>query len=101
MASKVYKLTEWQDASGVWRVAHTDTMKYNCWWILPHALGKSYEEYFQMLKEKYHASHFMFYTYNDKRNSLFTFGFDSYKDAHNYLLDMNKEFRHKNWTISV
>ena len=100
MASKIYKLTEWQDASGAWHVAHTDKMKYNYWWILPHALGISYEEYLQMLKEKYHASHFHFYSYQDKRNSLLTFSFDNYKDAHTYLLDMNRIFRKKGWMVN-
>ena len=99
MAGKVYKLNEWQDASGIWRVAHTDTMKYNCWWMIPQALGISYEDYIQMLKEQYHASHFSFVTYEDKRNSLLIFGFDNYKDAHNYLLTMNRVFRKLNWTI--
>ena len=99
MASRIYKLTEWQSASGRWHVAHVDQMRYNHWWMLPHALGKSYEEYIQMLKEQYHASHFHFYTYPDKRNSLLTFSFEEYKYAHQYLLDMNKVFRKKNWTI--
>lgn len=100
MASKVYKLNEWQGASGIWYVAHTDNMHLNRWWIVPHALGKSYEEYIQMLKEQYHASHFKFFTYQvgDPRNSCLLFSFDKYADAHRYLLDMNKVFRKLNWT---
>lgn len=97
MASKVYKLSEWQDAIGIWRVAHTDTTKYARWWIIPMALKMSHVDYIKMLKEKYHASHFHFSTFEDNRNSLLTFGFDNYADAHRYLLDMNKMFRHINW----
>ena len=99
MASKVYKLNEWQGQSGYWYVAHTDNMSLNRWWMLPHALGKSYEEYIQMLKEQYHASHFKFYTYEDKRNSFLFFSFEKYADAHRFLLDMNRILRKKNWTI--
>ena len=99
MASKVYKLSEWQDAIGIWRVAHTDTTKYARWWIIPKALNMSYEDYVKMLKEKYHASHFHFEVFSDSRNSLLTFGFKNYKDAHQYLLDMNKHFRKMNWCI--
>jgi len=93
MASRVYKLSEWQDAIGVWRVAHTDSVKYARWWIVPFALKMSYEEYIKMLKEKYHASHFSFSSFEDNRNSLLVFGFDKYEDAHRYLLDMNRYFR--------
>ena len=99
MASKTYKLSEWQSPSGRWYVAHTDDMRFNRWWMLPHALGKSYEEYIQMLKEQYHASHFKFYTYEDKRNSFLFFSFEKYVDAHRFLLDMNKVLRQKSWTI--
>ena len=99
MVGKVYKLNEWQDATGKWHVAHTDCMKYNHWWMIPHALGISYEEYIQMLKEKYHANHFSFVTYEDKRNSLLMFSFDNYIDAHNYLLAMNRVFRKLGWKI--
>ena len=99
MAGKVYKLNEWCDGAGIWRVAHTDNMRYNRWWLVPRALGISYEEYLQMLKEQYHASHFFFYTYEDKRNSLLTFGFKNYTDAHKYLLDMNRVFRKIGWQI--
>ena len=99
MASKVYKLNEWQSASGLWRVAHVDNMSLNRWWMLPHALGMSYEDYIQMLKEKYNASHFGFYTYEDKRNSMLIFAFEKYADAHRYLLDMNRILRKKGWVI--
>ena len=98
MARKLYKLNEWQGASGKWYVAHTDNMHLNRWWIIPQALGISYEEYIQMLKEQYNASHIKFFTYSDSRNSLLFFSFKEYKDAHRYLLDMNKVFRKLNWT---
>ena len=98
MANKIYKLNEWQSASGQWCVAHTDCMKLNRWWIIPHALGISYEEYIHMLIEKYHASHIKFFTYSDSRNSLLIFSFDKYADAHRFLLDINKVFRKLNWT---
>lgn len=99
MASKVYKLSEWQDAIGIWRVAHTDTSKYNRWWMIPRALGITLEDYINMLQNQYHASYFRFYTYEDERNSLLTFGFDNYKDAHQFLLDMNRQFRKLKWMI--
>ena len=98
MTNKVYKLNEWQSPSGRWYVAHTDNMKLSRWWMVPHALGKSYEEYIQMLIEQYHASHIKFFTYQDKRNSFLSFSFDKYTDAHRYLLDMNRVFRKLNWT---
>lgn len=99
MASKVYKLSEWQSPSGIWHVAHIDNMRFNRWWILPQALGISYEDYILMLKEQYHASHFSFCIFEDARNSYLGFGFDVYKDAHQYLLDMNKILRKKGWAI--
>ena len=99
MAGKAYVLKEWQDPCGIWRVAHTDTTKYNHWWMIPYALGISHTDFILMLKNKYHASHFDFFTYKDKNNSLLIFGFDNYADAHKYLLDMNRAFRKLNWTI--
>ena len=98
MATKIYKYTEWQGASGRWYVAHTDNMKLSRWWMAPQALGISYEAYIQMLIEQYHASHIKFYTYHDNRNSFLCFSFDKYADAHRYLLDMNRVFRKLNWT---
>lgn len=99
MTSKVYKLSEWQDAVGIWRVAHTDTTKYAKWWMIPKALNISYEDYITMLKDKYHAGHFTFTIFEDDRNSLLIFGFDNYTDAHHYLLDMNAVFRKKKWCL--
>ena len=99
MASKAYVLKEWQDPCGVWHVAHTDTIKYNKWWIMPRALNISCEDFIAMLINKYHASHFDFFTYEDKNNSLLIFGFDNYTDAHKYLLDMNRVFRKLKWNI--
>lgn len=100
MASKVYKLNEWQSPSGRWYVAHTDNMKLNRWWLIPKALNISYEDYIHMLINQYHASHIHFYSYpiNDSRNSLLTFSFEKYADAHKFLLDMNRVFRKLNWT---
>ena len=98
MANKIYKYSEWQGANGYWHVAHTDNMKLNRWWMAPQALGISYEQYIQMLKEQYHVSHIKFYTYHDARNSFLSFSFEKYADAHRYLLDINKVFRKLNWT---
>ena len=100
MTSKIYKLYEWQSPTGLWYVAHTDNMKLNRWWLIPQALGISYENYIQMLIEQYHVSHMRFYTYpeGDKRNSLLTFSFEKYADAHKFLLDMNRVFKKLNWT---
>lgn len=98
MANKIYKYNEWQDIAGHWHVGHTDNMKLSRWWMAPQALGMSYEQYIQILKEQYHASHFKFYTYHDARNSFLYFSFDNYADAHRYLLDMNRVFRKLNWT---
>lgn len=100
MASKIYKLNEWQSPTGLWYVAHTDNMKLNRWWLIPQALGMNYEDYIHMLIEQYHASHMHFYTYpeGDKRNSLLSFAFEKYADAHKFLLDMNRVFKKLNWT---
>ena len=100
MASKIYKLNEWQSPTGLWHVAHTDNMKLNRWWLIPQALGMSYEDYIQMLIEQYHVSHMHFYTYSegDKRNSFLSFAFEKYADAHKFLLDMNRTFKKLNWT---
>lgn len=91
----VYKASEWQTASGRWHVADTQDLAHNSavWWIPPQIFGLTYEDYIQMLVQKYHAAHF---SYN---NNVLLFAWDSYKDAHQYLLDINRIARQKNFKI--
>ena len=95
---KVLKLSEWQSPSKIWRVA--DTTTWTRWWVIPRMLEMGLTDYIQMLLDKYNATIDSFTLYEDKRNSLLSFHFKSYKDAHQFLLDMNRIARNKKFYVS-
>lgn len=97
------KVTEWQGAGGRWRVADISDLAHDsaAWWIPARMLGISLEDYVTLLMEKYHADIEGWYaeSNNGKSLLLFSWSADNYKYAHQYLLDMNRIARNKNWTI--
>lgn len=98
----LYKMSEWE-VNERWYVGNTDDLVKgsNRWWLPARMLNMPIEEYILMLVNKYHAGHLKFYDYGekDKRGSLLIYSFDKYKDAHRFLLDMNREARNKKFKI--
>ena len=97
----LFKCSEWESASGKWYVADTSDLANDsaAWWIPARMLNLSLVDYINMLIKKYHAIIDGWYPESNKGKSLLIFSFDNYKDAHQYLLDMNRISRQKNWTI--
>ena len=95
----VLKIKEWQSPAGYWYAADTD--KFSPWWIIPRMLGISLTDYIKLLHDKYHAdiTRFIAYKSEDKRNSLLIFTFKNYTDAHQFVLDINRNTRQKKFMI--
>lgn len=96
----MYKASEWKSASDRWYVADTSNLGNDsaAWWIPARIFDLSLEDYILMLKDKYHATIDGWYPESNNGKSLLVFSFKEYKDAHQYLLDVNRIARNKNWT---
>ena len=97
----IFKATEWKSACGRWHVADTSDLAHDsaAWWIPARMLNLALEDYVTLLIEKYHAQIDGWYPESNNGKSLLTFSWDNYSYAHQYLLDMNRIARNKNWTI--
>ena len=94
---QILKINEWQSASGKWYAA--DTQMFSGWWEPARLFELHLEDYIQMLINQYHANIINFVQYEDKRNSLLIFNFDNYKDAHQFVLDVNRIARNKKYFV--
>jgi hypothetical protein len=99
----IFKMSEWE-SGGTWHVANTDDLAHGSaqWWWPARMLNISLTDFILLLKDKYHAKNFQFFSYppQDKRNSLLLYSFDNYTDAHKFLLDMNREARKRKFVIN-
>lgn len=95
----ILKITEWQSASGRWYTA--DTTGFSSWWTIARMLDMELGKYAKFLVDEYNAilDDFIIYPYEDKRNSLLIFHFDSYQDAHRFVLFVNKEARKRKFFV--
>lgn len=97
----VYEASEWKSPTGKWYVADTSDLGNDsaAWWIPAKIFNLSFEDYIDMLLNKYHATIDGWYPKSNNGKSLLLFSFVKYNDAHQYLLDVNRIARNKNWTI--
>lgn len=97
----LYKASEWQTPSGNWFVADTSDLANDsaAWWIPARFLNMTLEDYILLLKNEYKATIDKFYPNANNGKSLLTFHWDSYNNAHKYLLWVNRMARNGNWTI--
>lgn len=90
------KMSEWC-LNGRWYVADVSDLAHGSaqWWRIPRKLNMDLCDYVLMIKDKYHASSIYFVDYGeeDKRNSMLSFNFEKYSDAHKFLLDMNRRIK--------
>lgn len=95
--SHVYKVSEWQGASGKWYCNDTSDLAgiAGKWWIPARLLKMSLEEYIFLLKDSFHAT---IESYNDKTDVLIYY-WDKYADCHKYLLWINSMSRKINFIV--
>ena len=95
----ILKITEWESASGRWYAA--DTTGFSGWWVIARMLEMKLGEYARFLVNEYNAiiDDFIIYPYEDKRNSLLIFHFNSYQDAHKFVLFVNREARKRKFFV--
>ena len=96
----LYKASEWEVA-GKWYIADTSDLGNDsaAWWIPARIIGISLTDYILLLQNEYHAIIDKYCPNANNNKSLLIFHWDSYTDAHRYLLYINRIARNKNWTI--
>lgn len=94
MAS-ILKVSEWESSTGRTNVA--DTTTYTPWWRIPRFLGISLTDYVLLLKNEYHASHFVYYP--EKELLLFSWDKTNKAYAHKFMLYINRMARNGNWQV--
>ncbi len=97
------KVTEWNNGNGKWYAADTSDLAHDSagWWHPARMLGLSLEDYVMLLIDKYHANIDAWFpeSNNGKSLLLFSWSAENYNFAHQYVLDINRVARNKNWTI--
>ncbi len=94
---QLLKVDEWQSPTGKWHIA--DVKTWTGWAAMAEVLDKEdLEDFKSFLVTKYKATIDKFIEYKDKP-SLLLFSFDSYKDAHQLKLDINRIARKKNFLV--
>lgn len=93
--AQLLKVDEWQGATA-WYVA--DTRTFTNWRTLADIFDTDLEGFKQLLIDKYKATIGRFIEYEDK-DSLLIFFFQSYKNAHQFKLDVNRIARKKNFMV--
>ena len=98
---RIYKCSEWESPTGKWYVADvSDLANYSAaWWLPARFLNISPAEYINLLVTKYNAVINLFDADAANGKSMLVFYWNEYKDAHKYLLDMNRLARNNKWTI--
>lgn len=93
--AQVLKVDEWQGATA-WYVADVHT--WTNWRALADIFDTDLEGFKQLLVDKYKATIGRFIEYEDK-DSLLIFSFQSYKNAHQFKLDVNRIARKKKYEV--
>lgn len=85
---KLYKCSEWEDLAGRWYVNGTSNIMNGsgAWWIPARILNISLTDFVKLLVDEYHVSH-LFYSI---KHDVLIFSWDNYKDAHRWLLYINR-----------
>ena len=93
----VLKFSEWQSGSGTWRAADVENLsgRSNAWWLPARMLNLSLTDYILLVKNKYHASNFVYF--RDK-NLLF-WGWKNYNDCHAFVLFINREAKKRKFFV--
>lgn len=88
-----FKIAEWQGGSGKWYTGTLEQGDKSKWWYIARQMGLPLTDYIIMLKETYKAK---IIGYCQETDCL-VFSFDSYADAHKYVLYINRIARNKGW----
>ena len=99
--SRIFKASEWSCVNGQWHVGYTSYLAHdsNAWWLPARFLGISLETWIEKLINEFHATVTDFFPHSNNGKSLLLYHFKDYKDAHNYMLWLNRQARNHNWTI--
>ena len=93
----IYKASEWLSGSGRWFVADVEELaKSSSSWTIPHKIFQlSLMDYLEMLQKIYKVDDLRF-----SGNMLhFSWNENNYKNAHQYMLDINKLARKQKFII--
>lgn len=93
--AQLLKVDEWQGATS-WYVA--DVRSRTNWSTLADIFDTDLNGFKQLLVDKYKATIGRFIEYEDK-DSFLMFSFQSYKNAHQFKLDVNRIARKKNYMV--
>lgn len=94
---KVYKMVEWQAASGVWYVNVPGKVgtAANAWWVPPRILDIPVNDYVLLLREEYGAENIKYF---EDSNTLI-FSFPTQLLARKYKNWINTKARNKNFLV--
>lgn len=94
---QLLKFDEWQSASGTWHVADVHT--WTGWRAAANVfdVGEDVETFMRFLETKYNAIIHNYYV--DKDFLYFYWDKNSYKQAHQFKLDVNRIARKKNYQV--
>ena len=93
----LYKLTEWQGASGLYYCSNIDDLGNNsgAWWLMARILNKTPADFLQYLIEEYKPD---VIKYNKDTNFLY-YGWVKPENCHRLKLFINREARKRNFQI--
>ena len=97
----LYKVQEWTDCTKKWHVGDVSDLAHdsNLWYIPPRMLGIPLDKWIEMLITDFNATIDGWFPDCNYGKSLLCYHWDNYNDAHKYVLWVNKQARHGNWTI--
>lgn len=88
-----FKIAEWQGGSGKWYTGTTEKGDKSKWWYIARKMNLPLTDYILLLKNTYKAN---IIGYCQETDCL-VFSFDSYANAHNYVLYINRIARNESW----
>ena len=101
MMKELFKVTEFQSASGHWHVGNFSHVGLGSsrWYVIPRLLNIPLDKYIILLRE-YHATIESWTEYDKGEPPFLYYYWSNYQDAHKFLLMVNREARAKNIFIS-
>ena len=91
------KFTEWQSITGKWHTGDVSSLgdKSNAWWHVPRMLDIPLTDYILLLRDKFNAYNFEYFSSSD----LLLWDWKSYEDCHKFTLFVNREARKRNFLV--
>lgn len=93
----LYKVEEWQGASGIWYCNCLQSLNTNasCWYAPARVLGISPAEFIKLITEKYGADHIKYFP----ESGFFSYGWTNQEKMRKFKNTLNAEARKRNFLI--